>query len=248
MALRLCPKCHCRVDAEAARCDACGSALPLDDTVPAAFDATPRHKPEPEAEPLLELTLRSIDAPPPPDEASALAANALADADAPGPGGVIGIEKAAKRAAVRRARLRRTAAPVECVDVLVYDPDEGTRAPLCALLGGFGFQIHVASDIAAATTFAGSRCLAASFVDVTFDGAAAGPATALCRVLKAARRSMGGASAALLLYASGVSPVGWIRAQLAGCDALLGKPATRGELARVLESCAVALPYDARRG
>lgn len=244
MALQLCPHCHRPVAAAAARCEACGRGLSLDDTVPAAFDATPRGAPEPASGPL-RLTLRPFGAEPPP-QASRSTLDLLIETDRPGPAGSPATDKSAMRAAVRRARLRR-AAPAECAEVLVHDPDEAARAPLCALLEGFGFQIQLARDHEHAIAIASGRCLAAAFVDVTLGDEADDDTIALCRALKGARRSPGGAPAALLLYSARVTPVEWIRAQLAGCDALITKPARRGDVARALETCAVALPADARR-
>lgn len=259
MPSRLCPSCQRPADYEALRCGACGVSLPQEDTVPAAFDATPRWTTQ-DQRPfnLLDLTLRPVDGedlPPlndpvtpvdllieaePPDAKRLGEALALSSA-----GEAIRLQKTAKRAAVRRARLRR-ADPAVCTDVLVFDRDETASQPLCDLLGAFGFQVQVASRIQDAIAVAQSAPLAAAFVDVALDDDADGSAVELCQVLKAAR-TPNGAPVALMLHSAKVTPVGWIRAQMAGCDALIDKPARRGDVARALETCAVPLPADARR-
>lgn len=248
MAARLCPTCRHPVLAEDVRCGACGADLRQEDTIPSSFDSTPRSHPAPppQRHRRAELTPRPIPGTSVPVVTEVLGSiDLLIEGDPPAPAPVpaeVDARRTAKterRASVRRARMHRDAAP-GCTDVLVLDADETTRGILCGLLAGFGFQLVVATDIEQATAIAASRRLAAAFVDIRFDRTADNAAIALCRAIKASRT-------ALVLISAGVSPVDRIRAELAGCDTVIAKPARRGELARALEACTIALPADARR-
>jgi CheY-like chemotaxis protein len=52
---------------------------------------------------------------------------------------------------------------------------------------------------------------------------------------------------ALIVVTGSPRPVERVRAELAGCDAFLLKPVSRGAVAQALEACGVALPIDSRR-
>ena len=51
----------------------------------------------------------------------------------------------------------------------------------------------------------------------------------------------------LIVVTGSARPLERVRAELAGCDAFLHKPVSRGAVAQALEACGVALPIDARR-
>jgi CheY-like chemotaxis protein len=158
--------------------------------------------------------------------------------------------KAARRAAVRRARLGPAAAPpgaaVDIPEVMVLDPDDHARTPLCTLLGSFGFRVHPVLDIEQATELAAERPFAALFVDVALDGSDAGAGVQMCRRVKGSA-APGAEPPVLVLVSAQLSPVDRVRAQLAGCDGMLQKPVQRGDVARLLEDHGVALPSDARQ-
>lgn len=157
------------------------------------------------------------------------------------------IAKNERRAAVRRALIGQGAA-ADCRDVLVLDPDAHSRSALCQLLETFGFDVHVADDVPQAIGLASRRHLAAAFVDVLLDDWTDSDGVALCRIVRECRRSPGGPACALVLIAAHPSPSDQVRAGLAGCSALVRKPPSRGDVARILEANAVPLPADARRG
>jgi CheY-like chemotaxis protein len=158
--------------------------------------------------------------------------------------------KAARRAAVRRARLGQSAtaldAPQAVAEVLVLDPDDGARALLCTLLGAFGFRVHSAVALDQAAALSGARPFAAVFVDIVLDGSDGGAGVDLCKQVKLASTS-GGEPPVLVLVSTQLRPVERVRAKLAGCDGMLVKPVTRGDVARTLEACGLSLPADARR-
>ncbi|MDE2274783.1 MAG: response regulator, partial [Burkholderiales bacterium] len=148
--------------------------------------------------------------------------------------------KAARRAEVRRAMQRDI--PQIATEVLVMDPDRRAREPLCSLLRAFGFEVAVADDPARAWALSLARPFAVVFVDVPLDGSDGGAGIELVKHLQ------GQAGALLVLVSAALRPVDQVRAELAGCDATLGKPVSRGSVARVLDSHGIALPADARRG
>lgn len=228
MATLLCPTCRRVVPSPDRRCRTCEASLPPPETIPAApiggalwLDSLwPTPAPGTELPTLVQL------APQPGGDQPARAA------------------KAATRAAVRRARLAQSAphdgaSPTE---VLVLDADNDSRHALCGLLEGFGFRAVCADDPRHAIEWAGRQSFAAAFVDVTLDESDDGCGIELCRELRALRREM-----AVVLLSAEVHPVDRVRARLAGCDALIAKPARRGDVARTLEDCGVPLPSDARR-
>lgn len=161
--------------------------------------------------------------------------------------------KAAKRAAVRRARIGQAAAGAADMaepgvpEVLVLDADAAARSTLGTLLGGFGFLVHAVSGTEEAAALAASRGFVAAFVDVALDGADGGAGLELCQQIKQGSASPPGDAVALVLVAARLRQMERVRAKLAGCDAFLTKPVGRGDVARALEACGVALPSDARK-
>lgn len=160
--------------------------------------------------------------------------------------------KAAKRAEVRRAQRGKGAdaghGAAQQASVLVFDPDLEARDPLCALLGLFGFEVHAAATVDEAATQLQLHDFVAAFADVTLDGSDGGAGVELCRRLKTAAPGSDALPPALVLVQSNECASDRVLARLAGCDGTLRKPVTRGDVARMLESCGVALPADARRG
>lgn len=156
-------------------------------------------------------------------------------------------QKVARRGEVRRARLRSaTPAHPAANEVLVLDPDAGSRGLLRELLQGFGFVVTETAAVAHAAALAAAQPFVAAFLDIRLDAADGGGGIDLCRRLRqdAAQR---GAGTLLVLMAADLSPVDRVRADLAGFDDTLVKPASRGAVAGVLDGHGVALPADARR-
>lgn len=158
------------------------------------------------------------------------------------------VTKAMARQAARRARmaaLMSDAAQPPPVDVLVLDDDAGTRAELVRLLGRFGFHVHEALDLHHAEQLADLAPFAAAFLDIRLDDSDGGAGVALCERLH--RPVRGGGPTAIVLMSPRLRPADRVRAALARSDAVLAKPLSRGDVARTLESCGVALPADERR-
>jgi len=159
--------------------------------------------------------------------------------------------KAAIRAAVRRAQLSNAAplpvAATMAADVLVLDSDEAARDELCALLAKFGFTPYPADRIAQASMLVDKRLFAAAFLEVAFDGSDHGAGVELCQRVKQSTSRLTGRSPAVFVLAARPRPVDRVRASLAGCDAFVAKPPTRGAVARALEACGLPLPTDPRR-
>ncbi len=158
--------------------------------------------------------------------------------------------KALRRAQVRRHLLANkgqpeaTAAPP---DVLVLDSDDGSREQLCALLEAFGFRTHPVQSTMQAVRMLAAKRYAVAFLNVIFDGSAAPAAHDLCSRVKAPPTHAGDAECALIVVTGSARPIERVRAELAGCDAFLLKPVSRGAVAQALEACEVALPIDSRR-
>ncbi len=100
----------------------------------------------------------------------------------------------------------------------------------------------MADDPARARALSLARPFAVVFVDVPLDGSDGGAGIELVKHFQ------GQAEALLVLVSAALRPLDQVRAELAGCDATLGKPVSRGSVARVLDSHGIALPADARRG
>jgi len=155
--------------------------------------------------------------------------------------------KAAARRASRQARLLQTqgAASGAPHDVLVLDPTPGPVA-LSSVLEAFGFTVHHADDVAAAMAILERTALAAAFIDPSAQDVTGIDGLDLCQRIKHRQVPMAGATPAVMLTADRDSASGRVRASLAGCDVFLVRPIERGDAARALESCKVALPADAR--
>lgn len=153
--------------------------------------------------------------------------------------------KIARRAAVRRARVAATPRPA-LTDVLVYDSDDSARHLLCSLLLGFGFGVRSAPSVDEAAALAATQGFVAAFVDI----GAAGVNDAVLDLLEKLRSASGDASGAppplRVLVAAQLRPLDRVRADLAGCSAVLSKPLSRSSVARVLDVAGIALPSDAR--
>jgi CheY-like chemotaxis protein len=159
------------------------------------------------------------------------------------------LTKAARRATVRRRRLSSdppaanpTAVPA---DVLVLEADASACEQLSGLLDAFGFRVHPVQTLADAMHMLDAKHFVAAFLDLTFEGSAQQASIALCRRLKSPAQSA--AASALIIVSGSTRPVERVRATLAGSDAFLLKPLTRGQVAQALEACNVALPADSRR-
>lgn len=157
----------------------------------------------------------------------------------------------AKAAARRRSRLARLAqsgrdATQVLRDVVLLDPHR-EHADLGAQLGAFGFEVHAARFSADAISLLAEIPLAAVFLDVASGSDEDLDGLELCMEIKHRTVELAGAVPPVFLLANRDSAAGRVRAKLAGCDALLIHPVTRGDAARALEACDVALPADERR-
>ncbi|MBK6469370.1 MAG: response regulator [Betaproteobacteria bacterium] len=270
MADHLCPICRYPYRPTATRCEACGTVWEEEDTLPSPLSGHGAHVegvdsqvsalwlddlglPAPrsagEGKPRLAgITVREfrfasgssaspvsarIDVPAPPVAAS--------PADRATPAEI----KAARRAAVRQAR-RASGSPKHTVsDVLVMDADATTRYQLDDLLGSFGFRVRPVATMAQAALLAGFHPFAAVFVAVP-PGAIDGAAQDLFERVHEVARSAGVAPPVRVLVAAQWSPVDRVRAELVGCEATLAQPASRRDVARVLDANGVVLPRDPR--
>lgn len=205
--------------------------------------------PESSAPPSEVLLLSDLEARPPVarngarDDARVLAADRAKLAE----------QKAAKRASVRRARLRAASGsdstPLVTPDVLVLDSDVVAREQLHTLLQGFGFGVVLATDATDACALMVSWPFVAAFVDVDVQPNDGGDGIDLCKQIRdiVSLHRDGNASLVLVLVGGQLSPVDRVRARLAGCDETILKPLTRGSVASVLDARGVSLPSDARR-
>jgi CheY-like chemotaxis protein len=159
--------------------------------------------------------------------------------------------KEAARAAARRARLRDSrpaqAASAAPPDVLVLDDREIALRFLCRLLGDFGFRAHPVRDSTAAWELLQRQRFAVAFLVVVLDEADEEDGFALCQRIKQAPPLAERGAACVMLVSGSAHPADQVRARLAGGDAFLTKPLSRGSVARALEACGVALPADGRR-
>ena len=269
-----CLHCGSRLDEPAARRRrtaprASGGAIWLDD-LEAPSDPAPAAAATPVTEPDVPLTLR--DAAAGPGFASAVPVGqrtpnaptrAPADASARLPVLAAVVEpvvpsdspmakpppsKAQRRAAVRRARQRsrtRASGAPGAADVLVCDTDPAAREALCALLRGFGFAVHVVDRAPDAVVLLASRRFVAAFVDVTGDARDGGAGIELCRRCREFDQAHG-VHTLLVLTSARLLPIERVHAEMAGCDEIVLKPATRGKLAGALDHHGIALPADPR--
>jgi CheY-like chemotaxis protein len=157
--------------------------------------------------------------------------------------------KTARRAEVRRARRQDfstyTAFSSADSEVLVVDPDPGSRAQLCSVLGAFGFDVLAVGDATAVPFLAASRDFAAAFVDIDTSAVDGGDGIDLCKQFRGEAQRAG--TMVLVLVVAQLRPVDRVRAELAGCDETILRPVTRGIVARVLDARGIVLPSDARR-
>jgi CheY-like chemotaxis protein len=195
-------------------------------------------------------------APTPPS--ARLPADTLAPPPAPlrslAPPGSPTTTEADRRAAKEAARRKSRAARLEQVrsdgqtieDVLLLD-GLNQAAALELLLEGFGFRVLRATDIAGAISVLESTPVAAAFLDMAAQGDEGLDGLALCQLVKRRRLLLPDDAPPVLLLSCDRAASEGVRARLAGCDAYLTLPAGRGDVARALEACNVALPADARR-
>jgi len=157
--------------------------------------------------------------------------------------------KAAARAAARRARL--AAAPQSAAshppDALVLDDSEIAQVYLCRLLSDFGFRPHPVQSGAEALDLLARQPFAVVFLDVQLEAQDEHDGIDLCHLIKQEPMSPDGSVPVVVVVSGQARPADKVRAGLAGCDVFLSKPLSRGDVARALESCGVALPSDARR-
>ena len=170
------------------------------------------------------------------------------------PGSTPPVVKAATKA-LRRAEVRRSlqanklqpeaaAAPA---DVLVLESEDAAREQLCALLEAFGFRTHPVQSTMQAVRMLAAKRYAVAFLNIIFDGSAAPASQDLCGRVKAPPTHANDTVCVLIVVTGAARPLERVRAELAGCDAFLRKPVSRGAVAQALEGCGVALPIDARR-
>lgn len=158
--------------------------------------------------------------------------------------------KAQRRAQVRRTLLASKGQPVPAAapsDALVLEGDDSAREQLCALLEVFGFRTHPVQSTMQAVRMLAAKRYAVAFLNLIFDGSAAPAAHDLCSRVKAPPTHASDTVSALIVVTGSARPVERVRAELAGCDAFLLKPVSRGAVAQALEACGVALPIDSRR-
>ena len=151
--------------------------------------------------------------------------------------------KANRRAKVRRAqRSHHRPAPDTPQDVLVLEPQAESRALVCSVLDGFGFRTHTAVSVAEAEGLCARQAHVAVFLGL---GSDAQDAAALCRRLRdgPSRRPL-----AIVAMGDPKRHTDRVRMQLAGADAVMLRPVSRGDLARALDACSLALPRDPRQG
>lgn len=176
----------------------------------------------------------------------------VADPDAPraaaAPAEDMAARKVRRRAAVRRAQMSaqgRSAADGEnaVLDVLVLEANPQARSALCQTLLLFGFRPHVAVSAAEAAGLSRRQPHVAAFLGL---GSDLDPAEteALCRSLHDTRR---GRPLALIAIGDRHRHADRIRMQLAGADRMLLRPVGRGDIARALDDCGLALPHDPRQ-
>ncbi len=158
--------------------------------------------------------------------------------------------KALRRAQVRRSLQANKVQPQAAaapVDVLVLESDDAAREQMCTLLEAFGFRTHPVQSTMQAVRMLEAKRYTAAFLNIIFDGSAAPASHDLCRRVKAPPSHAGDTVCVLIVVTGSARPLERVRAELAGCDAFLLKPVSRGAVAQALEACGVALPIDARR-
>lgn len=155
--------------------------------------------------------------------------------------------KAERRAKVRQRQLRtqrdqaaQTAAPP--VDVLLLEPDAGSRVAICGVLEDFGFRTHAVVDADEAVAMSQQRRYAAVLLGI---GAPGQDTATLCHQL---RRMPAFGATPLFAIGDPGRHADRVRMQLAGAQDTLMRPVTRGALAHTLNLHGVVLPHDPRVG
>jgi hypothetical protein len=244
----VCPACR-RANASGARqCQGCGADLPEP-------GGTQPHDAESDAQ-RFSITLRNVELPP---VHGAVPAPEVvdewvwSDLDArpqppPGdPGAEHADQRAARRAEVRRERLRDAVATGEAPaapEALVLSAADAAASTLCALLKDFGFGVRVMRE---PPTLPAPWPYVAVFVDHALNPVDGGDAIDLCNQVRESSRLPGERRPVLLLVADQLSQTDRVRAGLAGCNEVIVGEVTRGSVARALDARGVALPSDARR-
>lgn len=243
----VCPACR-RANATGARtCQGCGADLPQPD------GAQPDHA-QAEAQGL-SITLRNIALPPerstdPVPLVEEWVWSDLDERPRPWPGdpdAEHAVQRGARRAEVRRERLRDTATASDAQaapEVLVLSAADAATSTLCALLKGFGFGVRVLREpppLPAPWPFA------AVFVDHALRAADGSDAIDLCNQVRECSRLPGERKPMLLLVADQLSQTDRVRAGLAGCSEVIVGEVTRGSVAGALDARGIALPSDPRR-
>lgn len=158
--------------------------------------------------------------------------------------------KVQRRAQVRRKVLANKGRPVVTAtpaDALVLEGDDAACLQLCALLEAFGFRTHPVQSTMQAVRMLAAKRYAVAFLSIIFDGSAGPASHDLCSRVKAPPVHAHDTPCALIVVTGSARPLERVRAELAGCNAFLHKPASRGAVAQALEACGVALPIDARQ-
>lgn len=157
------------------------------------------------------------------------------------------LAKAERRAKVRQRQLRTQrdqAAPTATppVDVLLLEPDAGSRVAICGVLEEFGFRTHAVVDADEAVAMSQQRRYAAVLLGI---GAPEQDTASLCHQLR--RMPAFGATPVFAIGDPG-RHADRVRMQLAGAQDTLMRPVTRGALAHTLNLHGVVLPRDPRVG
>ena len=206
------------------------------------------------AESPLVLTLRDVEVPRPPTQASASVDDGLVLSDAElmlepylgDPDADHAAQRAARRAQVRRDRLRDAAAAdvSKAPEMLVLSADESSCSPLCEQLRTLGFGVRVMMQ---APALPAPWPFVAVFVTMPVSAADRGDVFDLCNRVREDSRLPGQTKPLLVLATPQVSATDRVRAGLAGCNEILLGPVSRGSVAQLLDTRGVALPSDARR-
>jgi len=129
----------------------------------------------------------------------------------------------------------------------VLDDSEIAQVYLCRLLSDFGFRPHSVQSGAEALDLLARQPFAVVFLDIQLEAGDEHDGIDLCHLIKQEPMSPDGSVPVVVVVSGQARPADKVRAGLAGCDVFLSKPLSRGDVARALESCGVALPSDARR-
>lgn len=244
----VCPTCRRANATDARKCLACGADLP-------APEGERRDAPQPEAQ-RVSITLRDVKLPPlhgalpAPEVVEEWVWSDLDERPRPWPGDPDAEragQRAARRAEVRRERLRDAASTGEAApvpEVLVLSAADAAGSALCVQLNAFGFGVRVLRE---PPTLPAPWPFAAVFVDRALGMADGGDAIDLCNQVRECARLPGERKPVIVLVADQLSQTDRVRAGLAGCNEVIVGEVTRGSVARAFEAHGIALPSDARR-